>query len=117
MHIPQTLEEPEGAGQRKALRGIVVAADYDHRNAFFHQPLQTPLEDYQGLDLGSDMVEDVASMDNGIGMSLNDLIDGLIKSRVDHLFNSVLAVLIHTAVAGEAQVRISQMNYLQRFHS
>jgi hypothetical protein len=62
------------------------------------------------------MVEDVASMDNGIGMSLNDLIDGLIKSLIDHLFNPVLAVLIHTAVAGEAQVRIRQMNYLQRFH-
>jgi hypothetical protein len=47
---------------------------------------------------------------------LNYLIDGLIKTRVDHLFNPVLAMLIHTAVAGEAQVRISQMNYLQRFH-
>jgi hypothetical protein len=117
MHITQTLEEPEGAGQRKALGGIVVSADYDHGYALFHQPLQTPLEDYQGFDLGSNMMEDVASMDNGIGMSLNDLIDGLIKSRVDHLFNPVLAVLIHTAVTGEAQVRISQMNYLQRFHS
>jgi hypothetical protein len=116
MHIPQTLEEPEGAGQRKALGGIVVSADHDHGYAFFHQPLQTLLEDYQGFDLGSNMVEDVASMDNGIGMGLNYLIDGLIKTRVDHLFNPVLAMLIHTAVAGEAQVRISQMNYLQRFH-
>jgi hypothetical protein len=48
-------------------------------------------------------------------MSLNDLVYGLIKSRKDHLFYPVLAVLVHAAVAGEAQMRISQMNYLQRF--
>jgi hypothetical protein len=115
MHIPQTLEEAEGAGQRKALGGIVVAADHDHGYARFHQPLQTPLEDYQRFDLGPDMVEDIPGMDNCIGASLNDPIYRLIKSLVDHLFYPVLAVLVHAAVAGETQMRIRQMNYLQRF--
>jgi hypothetical protein len=93
----------------------VVAADYDHGYAFFHETLQTSLEDHQRFDLGPNMVEDIPGMDNGIGTGLNDPIYGLIKTRVDHLFYPVLAVLVHAAVAGETQMRISQMNYLQRF--
>ena len=74
---------------------------------------KTPLEDHQRLDLGPDVVEDISCMDNGIGTGLNDLVYGLIKSGVDHLFYPVLAVLIQAAVAGESQMRIGQMNYLQ----
>ena len=112
MHIPQTLEEPEGAGLVEALGSIVVAADYDHWNCCLHQPLQPPLEDEQGLDLGPDVMEDISCMDHGIGMSPDYLLDRLFKTGVDHLLYPVLAVLIQAAVAGESQMRIGEVDYL-----
>ncbi len=112
MHIPQTLEEPEGAGLVEALGSVVVAADYDHRNCCFHQPLQPSLEDEQGLDLGPDVMEDISCMNHCIGMSPDYLLDRLFKSGVDHLLYPVLAVLIQAAVAGESQMRIGEVDYL-----
>ena len=106
MHILYTLEEPEGAGLVEALGSVVVAADYDHRNCCLHQPLQPPLEDEQGLDLGPDVMENISCMNHSIGISFDDLLDCLFKTGVDHLFYPVLAVLIQAAVAGESQMRI-----------
>jgi hypothetical protein len=117
MHILDALEEAEGAGLVEALGGVMVAADYDHWNPCLDQPLQTPLKDEQGLYLGPDMMEDITGMDHSIGMSLDDLVDGLFKSGVDHLLDPVPAVLVQTAVAGKAQVRVRQMDYLHEYPS
>jgi hypothetical protein len=115
VHPPQILKETEGAGGGEALWSIVIAADYDHRYVFFHKPQKAPLEDHQRLDLGADVMKDISGMDNRIRLKLNDLLDGLLESRIYHLFYAIIAMLIQAAVAGKAQVRIGQVNYLHVF--
>ncbi len=44
----------------------MIAADYDHRYVLFHELQEAPLEDHQGLDLGANVMEDIAGMDNRI---------------------------------------------------
>jgi hypothetical protein len=51
-------------------------------------------------------------MDNCIRPKINDLLDGLLKPGVYHLFYAVSPMLVQSAVAGKSQVRIGHVNYL-----
>jgi hypothetical protein len=112
MHAMQIFKETERAGRGKALGCVVIAADYDNGYVLFHEPKEAPLEDHQGLDLGANVVEDIAGMDNAVRSQIYDLLDGQFKTGIHHLFYAIPAMLIQAAVAGKAQVRISQVNYL-----
>jgi len=89
MNILETLKKPERAGLGEALGGIVIAADYDYRNARIRQPHEPTLKDKQRLDLGPNMMEYVPCMYNSIRFQLNDLINGPIKSGIYLFFYEV----------------------------
>jgi len=78
MHVPQPIKEAEGAGGGEALGSVVVAADYDHRDVFFHELQKPPLEDHQRLDLGANVMEDISGMNHCIRSQLYDSLNGLL---------------------------------------
>ncbi len=79
-------------------------------SASFFRPL---LKTTRGFIFGLTWWKTSPAWTTASGRSWIILLYGLVEAGVYHLLYSVLAVLVQAAVAGEPQVRIRQMNYLQ----
>jgi hypothetical protein len=50
------------------------------------------------------MMEDIAGMNYGIRLELDNFLDCPLKSGINHLLYSVLPMLIQAAIAGKSQM-------------
>ena len=91
----------------------MVSSDYYYWDARLTQPGQAFLEDIEGPDPWSHVVEDITSMYNGIGPQLDYSIYDLVETLIDFLLYQVSSIFVNAAEAGEAKVRVRHMNYLQ----